>query len=160
MMCPRTTLDQVAAQRWPAQPYFRRIAADARSRRSRQASVQTAMRAVRGSFPIWVKVMADSPSARGAFHEDSRALRGVEGQRLQKLLGGNMVLVSPERTPAERQRVAFEAAEQEASTREPAHVVGADDDAREIPDRIRDASFEPQDVPLRGPARMVPAPHT
>jgi len=85
------------------------------------------------------------------------SLRGVEGQRLQKLLGGNMVLVSPERTPAERQRVAFEAAEQEASTREPAHVVGADDDAREIPDRIRDASFEPQDVPLGGPAGMFPA---
>jgi len=117
------------------------------------------MRAVRGSFPIWVKVMADSPSARGAFHEDSRrrALRGVEGQRLQKLLGGNMVLVSPERTPTERQRVAFDAAEQEASTREPAHGVGADDDAREIPDRIRDASFEPQDVPLGGPAGMFPA---
>src|SRR5260370_8160361 len=67
-----------------------------------------------------------------------------------------MVLVSPERTPAECQRVAFEAAEQEASTREPAHVVGAHDDAGEIPDRIRHASFEREYVPLRGPAGMFP----
>src|SRR5258705_13436959 len=101
MMCPRTTLDQVAAQRWPAQPYFRRIAADARSGRSRQASVQTAMRAVRGSFPVWVKVMADSPSARGAFHEDSRALRGVEGPPLQKLLGADIGAPFPGPTPTE-----------------------------------------------------------
>ena len=49
-----------------------------------------------------------------------------------------MVLVSPERTTTERQRVALEAPEQEASTREPAHVVGAHD-AREIPNRIRHA---------------------
>ena len=67
-----------------------------------------------------------------------------------------MVLVSPERTPADRQRVAFEAAEQEATTREPAHVVGAHDDAREIPDRIGHASFEPEDVPLGGPSWMPP----
>ncbi len=56
----RTTLDQVAAQRWPGQPYFRQIAADARGGRSRQPNVQTAMRAACGSFPIWVKVMVDS----------------------------------------------------------------------------------------------------
>src|SRR6476661_9734017 len=67
-----------------------------------------------------------------------------------------MVLVSPERTPTKRQRVAFEAAEQEASTRNPADVVGAHDDAREIPDRIRHASFEPEYFPLRGPAGMFP----
>src|SRR5687767_4622970 len=67
-----------------------------------------------------------------------------------------MVLVSPERTPTERHRVAFEAAEQEASTRDPADVVGAHDDAREIPDRIRHASFEPEDVLLGRPAGMVP----
>ena len=67
-----------------------------------------------------------------------------------------MVLVSPERTPAERQRVAFEATEQEASTRNPADVVGAHDDAREIPDRIRHASFEPEYVPFSGPAGMLP----
>src|SRR5260370_19312136 len=67
-----------------------------------------------------------------------------------------MVLVSPERTPAECQRVAFEAAEQEASTRDPADVVRAHDDAREIPDRIRHASFEPEYVPLLGPAGMFP----
>ena len=52
--------------------------------------------------------------------------------------------------------MAFEAAEQEASTREPAHVVGAHDDAREVPDGIRHASFEPEDVPLGGPAGMLP----
>ena len=67
-----------------------------------------------------------------------------------------MVLVSPELTPTERQGVAFEATEQEASTREPAHVVGAHDDAREIPNRIRHASFEPEYVPFRGPAEMLP----
>jgi hypothetical protein len=67
-----------------------------------------------------------------------------------------MVLVSPELTPTERPRVAFEAAEQEVSTREPAHVVGAHDDAREVPDGIRHASFEPKDVPFRGPAGMFP----
>jgi len=67
-----------------------------------------------------------------------------------------MVLVSPELTPTERQRVAFEAAEQEASTREPTHVVDAHDDAREVPDCIRHASFEPEDVPLGGPAEMLP----
>ena len=50
-----------------------------------------------------------------------------------------MVLVSPERTTTERQRVALEAPKQEASTREPAHVVGAHDDARDIPNRIRHA---------------------
>ena len=50
-----------------------------------------------------------------------------------------MVLVSTERTTTERQRVALEAPEQEASTRESAHVVGAHDDAREIPNRIRHA---------------------
>jgi hypothetical protein len=67
-----------------------------------------------------------------------------------------MVAVSPERTTTERQRVAFEAAEQKASTREPAHAVGAHDDARELPDRIRHASFEPEDVHFSGPAGMLP----
>jgi hypothetical protein len=53
------------AQRWPAQLYFRRSAAAARSGRSRRLTVQTAIRAVCGSLPIWVKVMADSLSGRG-----------------------------------------------------------------------------------------------
>src|SRR5215470_19677892 len=45
------------------------------------------------------------------------------------------MLVSPERTPADRQRVAFEAPEQETSAGEPAHIVGAHDHTREIADR-------------------------
>ena len=84
-------------------------------------------------------------------------LRGVAGQRLQELLGGDMVLVSPERTPAERQRVALEAAEQEASTCYSTDIVGAHDDARKVPDRIRDTSFEPEYVAFRGPAGMLPS---
>jgi hypothetical protein len=56
------------------------------------------------------------------------------------------MLVLPERSSTERQRVAFEAAEQEMSPGEPAHVVGADDDAREIPHGIRHASFELEEV--------------
>lgn len=90
-------------------------------------------------------------------HGHCRAsLSGVESQRLQKLLGGDMVLVSPERPPTERQRVAFEATEQEASTGEATHVVGAHDDARKIPNRLRHARFEPEHVPFRGPAGMFP----
>ena len=50
-----------------------------------------------------------------------------------------MVLVSPERTTTERQRVELEAPEQEASTQGPAPVVGAQDNAQAIPNRIRHA---------------------
>src|SRR5215470_3829203 len=66
------------------------------------------------------------------------------------------MLVSPERTPADRQRVAFEAPEQEASAGEPAHIVGAHDDTREIADRIRHASFEPEDILFGRPTGMPP----
>ena len=51
-------LRKVAAQRWPAQPYFRWIDVDARGGRSRQHNVQTAMRAVYVNFSICVKAMA------------------------------------------------------------------------------------------------------
>lgn len=68
-----------------------------------------------------------------------------------------MVLVSPERTTTECQRLALEAPEQEASTGEPAHVVGAHDDAQEIPNRIRHAqeAFSVAHVP-GGTTSMVP----
>jgi len=67
-----------------------------------------------------------------------------------------MVLVLPKRSATERQRVAFEAAEQEASTGEPTHGVGADDDGREIADRIGQPSFEREEVSLGGPTGMLP----
>jgi hypothetical protein len=38
--------------------------------------------------------------------------------------------------------VAFEAAQQERSTGESPHIVGAKDDAREIPDHIGHTGFE------------------
>ena len=52
------------------------------------------------------------------------------------------MLVLPEGATAERQRVAFEAAQQELSTRESPHVVSAKNDAREILDRLGHAGFE------------------
>ena len=66
------------------------------------------------------------------------------------------MLVVPQRTTTERQRVAFEAAQQELPTGESPHIVGAKDDAREIPDRVGDASVEREDVSLGGPAGMPP----
>jgi hypothetical protein len=49
----------------------------------------------------------------------------VRGQPLEKWFAGDVMLVLPKRSATERQRVAFEAAEQEPSTREPTHIVGA-----------------------------------
>jgi hypothetical protein len=66
------------------------------------------------------------------------------------------MLVSPKRSATERQRVAFEATEQEPSTREPTHIVGAEDDARQIPDCIRHTCFEREDLSLGGPAGLLP----
>jgi hypothetical protein len=66
------------------------------------------------------------------------------------------MLVLPKRRVTKRQRVAFEATEQEPSTREPTHVESAEDDAREIPDCIGQASFEREEVPLGGPAGLRP----
>ena len=52
--------------------------------------------------------------------------------------------------------MAFEATEQEPSTREPTHIVGAEDDARQIPDCIRHTRFEREDLSLGGPAGLLP----
>jgi hypothetical protein len=60
-------LRKVAAQRWPGQPRFRWITVDTRGRRSRQANVQTARRALYVSF--WILCSTENS-------------RGVEGQRL------------------------------------------------------------------------------
>ena len=66
------------------------------------------------------------------------------------------MLVLPNRCPAKRQRVAFEATEQEPSTREPVHIVGAEHEARQIPDCIGHTRFEREDLSLGGPAGMIP----
>jgi hypothetical protein len=66
------------------------------------------------------------------------------------------MLVVPKRRATERQRVAFEATELEPSSRECTHVVGAEDDARKIPDCIGQTSFEREEVSLGGPAGMLP----
>ena len=52
--------------------------------------------------------------------------------------------------------MAFEATEQEPATGEPTHIVGAEDDARQIPDCIGHTRFEREDVSLGGPAGMRP----
>ena len=52
------------------------------------------------------------------------------------------MLVSSKRRATERQRVAFEATEQEPSTREPTHIVGAENDARQVPDGIGHTRLE------------------
>ena len=52
--------------------------------------------------------------------------------------------------------MAFQAAQQELSTGESPRVVGAKNDAREIPDRIRHTGFERENVSLGRPARMLP----
>ena len=52
--------------------------------------------------------------------------------------------------------MAFEATEPEPATGEPTHIVGAEDDAREIPDGVGHARFEREDVSLDGPAGMLP----
>jgi hypothetical protein len=80
----------------------------------------------------------------------------VRGQPLEKRFAGNVMLVLPNRWAAKRQRVALEATEQEPSTREPAHIVGAEHDARQIPDCIGHTRFEREDLSLGGPAGMVP----
>jgi hypothetical protein len=66
------------------------------------------------------------------------------------------MLVLPKRSATKRQRVAFEATEQEPSTREPTHIVGAEDDARKIPDCIGYTRFEREDLGVGGPAGMLP----
>ena len=70
--------------------------------------------------------------------------------------GGDVVLVLAKRSATERQRVAFEASEKQLSTREPTHIVGAEDDARQIPDCIGHTRFEGEDVSLGGPAGVPP----
>jgi hypothetical protein len=84
-----------------------------------------------------------------------RKLR-VRGQPPENLFGADVMLVLSKRSATVRQRVAFEAAEQELSTREPTHIVGAEDDAREIPDCIGHTRFERDDLSLGGPAGMLP----
>jgi hypothetical protein len=84
-----------------------------------------------------------------------RTLR-VRGQPLKNLFGGDVMLVLSKRSATERQRVAFEAAEQERSTREPTHIVGAENDARQIPDYIGHTRFEREDLSLGGPAGTLP----
>ena len=66
------------------------------------------------------------------------------------------MLVLPERTSAEDQRVAFETTEQEPSTGQSLHVVGTQDDARQLSDCVSQARFEREDVLLGGPAGMLP----
>ena len=66
------------------------------------------------------------------------------------------MLVQPKRSATQRQRVAFEATEQELSAREPTHIVGAEDDARQVPDGIGHTRFEREDLSLGGPAGMLP----
>jgi hypothetical protein len=80
----------------------------------------------------------------------------VHRQTLEKRLAGNVMLVMSKRSATERQRVAFEATEQERSAREPTHVVGTQDDARQAPDCIGDTRFEREDLPLGGPAGTLP----
>jgi hypothetical protein len=80
----------------------------------------------------------------------------VRGQPLEKRFAGDVVLVYPKRSATERQRVAFEAPEQERSAREPTHIVGTEDDARQIPDCIGHTRFEREDLSLGGPAGMLP----
>jgi hypothetical protein len=80
----------------------------------------------------------------------------VRGQPLENLFGGDVMLVLPKRSATEGQRVAFEATEQERSTREATHIVGAEDDARQIPDCIGHTRFEREDLSLGGPAGMLP----
>jgi len=67
------------------------------------------------------------------------------------------MLVLSKRSATERERVALEATEQEPSTREPTHIVGAEDDARQVPDCIGHTRFEREDLSLGGPARLLPA---
>jgi len=72
------------------------------------------------------------------------------------LFGADVMLVSSKRSATERQRVAFEATDQESSTREPTHIVGAEDDAGQLPDCIGHTRFEREDLSLGGPAGMLP----
>ena len=81
----------------------------------------------------------------------------VRGQPLEKRFAGDVVLVLPKRSATKRERVAFEATEQEPSTREPTHIVGAEDDARQVPDCIGHTRFEREDLSLGGPAGLLPA---
>jgi hypothetical protein len=80
----------------------------------------------------------------------------VRGQPLEKRFAGDVMLVLAKRSATERQWVAFEATEQEPSTREPTHIVGAEHDARQIPDCIGHTRFEREDLSLGGRAGMLP----
>jgi hypothetical protein len=97
----------------------------------------------------------DAGEAKLDYTHRRRKLR-VRGQPLESLFGGDVMLVVPERSATERQRVAFEATEQERSTRQPPHIVSAEDDARQIPDRAGHTRFEREDLSLGGPAGMLP----
>ena len=81
----------------------------------------------------------------------------IRGQPLEHLFGGDVMLVLSKRSATERQRVAFEATEQERSAREPTHIVRAENDAREIPDCIGHTRFEREDLSFGGPAWLRPA---
>ena len=81
----------------------------------------------------------------------------VRGQPLEKRFAGNVMLVLSKRSATERQRVAFEATEQERSAREPTHIVGTEDDARQVPDCIGHTRLEREDLSLGGPAGLLPA---
>ena len=91
-----------------------------------------------------------------AVHNTRRLKLGVRGQPLENLFGGDVMLVSSKRSAPKRQRVTFEATEQERSTREPTHIVGAEDHARQIPDCIGYTRFERENLSLGGPAGMLP----
>ena len=66
----------------------------------------------------------------------------VSGQPLENPFGGDVMLVLSKRSATKRQRVAFESTEQERSAREPTHIVGAEDDARQVPDCIGHTRLE------------------
>src|SRR5688572_24128611 len=82
-----------------------------------RVEVASALRSVYWSIDELVRY-----ASTACAHDELR----VRGQPLEKRCAGNVMLVLPNRCPAKRQRVAFEATEQEPSTREPVHIVGAE----------------------------------
>jgi hypothetical protein len=81
----------------------------------------------------------------------------IRGQPLDNLFGGDVMFVLSKRSATKRQRVAFEATEQQRSAREPTHIIGTEDDARQVPDCIGHTRFEREDLSLGGPAGLLPA---
>jgi hypothetical protein len=81
----------------------------------------------------------------------------VRGQPLEERFAGDVKLVVAQPSATKRQRVAFEATEQERSAREATHIVGTEDDARQVPDSIGHTRFEREDLSLGGPAGLLPA---